>query len=66
MASVEYTITDSPEPYVHAQFLISPAYCPLTYSYEETVLSNGQSALTLPINNDRSTQMSYMTLDALG
>ena len=41
-----YTLTDTGRSYTHPDFSISPNYCPIDYSYEETTFkdSNEQDA----------------------
>ena len=57
-----YTLTDaSATPYVHPEFTIDPDYCLLEYSYSQTFLADGDTALVLPTpaNNDRTFNFSY-------
>ena len=42
-----YTITNAnATPYAHPVFISDPTYCPIVYSYSETKLSAGDSAIT--------------------
>jgi len=42
-----YTITDdNADPYTHPEFVVSPLYCPVTYQYNVSLLSNNESAIT--------------------
>ena len=57
-----YTLTDdNAAPYVHPDFTVDPDYCPLIYSYSETFLADGDSALILPTiaNDDKTFNFSY-------
>ena len=55
-----YTLTDdSATPYVHPAFVVEPSYCPLVYSYSQTYLSDGDSALVLPASDDKTFSFGY-------
>ena len=42
-----YTITDAnASPYMHPEFISDPVYCPIDYTYSETELSAGDSAIS--------------------
>jgi len=41
-----YTLTDTEKSYTHPVFTIVPTYCPIVYTYEQTLLLAGDSAIT--------------------
>ena len=46
-----YTITDNnAADYIHPAFVSDPSYCPINYSYSETKLTAGDSAITNLMN----------------
>lgn len=48
---------------MHAPCSVQPDFCEINYSYSETKLANGRSAIKkLPANNDRTSVFEY-TLD---
>ena len=60
---------------MHAEFVVDPDFCPVVYSYEETKLQAGDSAIILPdsasvlpdVPQDRTFTFSYSKdLEPLG
>lgn len=41
----EYVITDNEKSYTHPAVVIAPAFCPFSYEWSETLLSDGSSAV---------------------
>lgn len=61
MANQVYQLNDKTEPsYVHPEFTITPAYCPIDYTYSITSLLDGDTAFFKePENNDRTSVFKY-------
>ena len=52
-----YTISDlNAIPYTHPLFTSDPVYCPIVYTYSETKLDSGDSAISIL---DRTTEYFY-------
>ena len=58
LTNQEITITQDDYPdYTHPIFTIDPSYCPLTYTYTVSNLSNGNSAITGTSITDTATEI---------
>ena len=48
----EYTLTDIERSYIHPAFTINPDFCLLEYTFQQTFLSAGDSAITQYISDE--------------
>ena len=55
MENQSYTLTDTDQSYTHPDFSISPDYCPVDYSYENTVFTDGSNMSATAITQDGKT-----------
>ena len=55
MENQSYTLTDTDQSYTHPDFSISPDYCPVDYSYENTVFTDDSNMSATAISQDGKT-----------
>ena len=60
-----YTLTTTGATYTHPEFSVAPSYCPLTYTYSETTLTDGNGDIDSAIDRtDKTFTFSYDKDDA--
>ena len=63
MENQSYTLTDTDQSYTHPDFNISPDYCPVEYSYEDTGFTDGGNMPATAITQEGKTSKFFWDTD---
>ena len=63
MENQSYTLTDTGKSYTHPDFSISPDYCPVDYSYEDTKFLDNSEMDATAIEQDGKTSKFFWDTD---